>query len=147
MSDPIDITKHFFDVAVTFAGEYRSTVEPVVREVEKRLGTNHVFYDNTYLSQLARPSLNILLQDIYRNRSKLVVVFLGERYQEKKWCGLEFKAIQEMIMDKEIAKIMYIRLDAGKVEGVFHTDGYIDGTQFSPPRLASFICERFSLLK
>jgi len=144
---PVDITTHFFDVAFTFAGESRSLIEPIVKEVEKELGANHVFYDNNYLSQLARPSLDVLLQDIYRNRSKLIVVFLCEKYQEKKWCGLEFRAIQEMIMDKEIEKIMYVRFDDGKVDGVFRTDGYIDGTRFSHHQLSNFICERFALLQ
>ncbi len=56
------------------------------------------------------------------------------------------RAIREMIMEKEIAKIMYIRLDAGHVDGVFQTDGYIDGTKFTPQQLANFINERLNLL-
>lgn len=141
----IDITKHFFDVSFTFAGESREMVEQVVKELETILDKNQIFYDNNFISQLARPSLDTLLQDIYRNRSKLIVVFLCEKYQEKKWCGLEFKAIREMIMEKEIAKIMYIRLDTGHVDGVFTTDGYIDGTKYTPQELAGFINERLNL--
>lgn len=143
---PIDITKHFFDVSFTFAGESRDVVEQVVKELEKIIDKNNIFYDNNYISQLARPSLDTLLQDIYRNRSKLIVVFLCEKYQDKKWCGLEFRAIREMIMEKEIAKIMFIRLDSGHVDGVFHTDGYIDGTKFNPQKLSDFINERLNLL-
>lgn len=145
-NQPIDITKHFFNISFTFAGESRDVVEQVVKELEKIIDKNNIFYDNNYISQLARPSLDTLLQDIYRNRSKLIVVFLCEKYQEKKWCGLEFRAIREMIMEKETTKIMYIRLDAGHVDGVFQTDGYIDGTKFSPQQLANFINERFNLL-
>lgn len=145
-SQPVDITKHFFEISFTFAGESRNLVEEVVNELEMIRGKDCVFYDNNYISQLARPSLDTLLQDIYRNRSKLVVVFLCEKYQEKKWCGLEFRAIREMLMDKETNKVMYIRLDAGHVEGVFNTDGYIDGTKFPPNQLAFFINERLSLL-
>lgn len=147
INQPVDITKHFFDVSFTFAGESRDIVEQVVKELEKILEKNHIFYDNSYISQLARPSLDTLLQDIYRNRSKLIVVFLCEKYQDKKWCGLEFRAIREMIMEKEIAKIMYIRLDAGHVDGVFNTDGYIDGTKFTPQQIANFINERLSLFE
>ena len=97
----IDISKHYFDVSFTFAGESRGLVEPVVRELEKLIDKNNIFYDNNYISQLARPSLDTLLQDIYRKRSKLIVVFLCEKYQDKKWCGLEFRAIREMIMKKK----------------------------------------------
>ncbi|UZW13041.1 TIR domain-containing protein [Clostridium pasteurianum] len=146
-NQPVDITKHFFDVSFTFAGESRDIVEQVVKELEKILDKNHIFYDNYYISQLARPSLDTLLQDIYRNRSKLIVIFLCEKYQDKKWCGLEFRAIREMIMEKEISKIMYIRLDAGHVDGVFNTDAYIDGTKFTSQQLANFINERLSLFE
>lgn len=145
-NQPVDITKHYFDVSFTFAGESRDVVEQVVRELEKIIDKNYIFYDNNYISQLARPSLDTLLQDIYRNRSKLIVVFLCEKYQDKKWCGLEFRAIREMIMEKETTKIMYIRLDAGHVDGVFNTDGYIDGTKFTPQQLANFISERLNFL-
>ncbi|HEY9160991.1 MAG TPA: hypothetical protein VIS94_07900 [Desulfomonilia bacterium] len=144
---PVDIIKQFFDVSFTFAGESRDIVEQVVRELEKILDKNRIFYDNNFISQLARPSLDTLLQDIYRNRSKLIVVFLCEKYQDKKWCGLEFRAIREMIMEKEINKIMYIRLDTGHVDGVFNTDGYIDGMKFTPLQLANFINERLSLFE
>ena len=143
---PIDITKQLFDVAFTFAGESRSLVEQIVRALEKKLGKGNIFYDNNFISQLARPSLDTLLQEIYRNRSKLVVVFLCEQYQNKKWCGLEFKAIKELIMEKEITKIMFIRLNDGHVDGVFKTDGYIDGNKFTPQELADFIKERIDLL-
>jgi hypothetical protein len=142
---PIDITKHYFDVSFTFAGESRDIVEQVVRELEEILGKDHIFYDNNYISQLARPSLDILLQDIYRNRSKLIVVFLCKKYQDKMWCGLEFRVIREIIMEKEINKIMYIRTDTGHVDGVFNTDGYIDVTKFTPLQIAKFINERLSL--
>ena len=41
---------------------------------------------------------------------------------------------------------MYIRLDAGHVDGVFQIDGYIDGTKFNSPQLANFINERLGLI-
>lgn len=143
----INIIKQLFDVSFSFAGESRILVEQVEKELEKLIDKNSIFYDNNYISQLARPSLDTLLQDIYRNRSKLIVVFLCEEYQKKEWCGLEFKAIREIIMKKEDNKIMYIRLDEGHVDGVFQTDGYIDGTKFTTQQLAEFIKERLSFLK
>jgi len=145
-SNPIDITTHQFEVALSFPGEVRDYVESVANGLEKLIGTHSYFYDNNYKSQLARPSLDTLLQNIYRNQSKLIVVFLCAKYQEKDWCGLEFRAIKEIIMKRQDEKIMFIRMDDGKVDGVFDTDGYMDGRTHSPEEIAKYIVERVALL-
>ena len=41
---------------------------------------------------------------------------------------------------------MFIKMDEGKVDGVFSTDGYIDGRTHTPTEMASFIQERVLLL-
>lgn len=143
---PVDITTHYFDVSVSFPGEVRETVELIVSSLEELIRPNSCFYDNNYKSQLARPSLDELLQDIYRNRSKLIVVFLCKKYQEKKWCGVEFRAIRELIFERENEKVMFIKMDEGAVSGVFKTDGYIDGKAHAPEEIAVFIQERLLLL-
>lgn len=142
----VNITSHRFDVAFSFPGEVRGYVESIAAELEKAIGPNSYFYDNNYKGQLARPSLDILLQDIYRNRSRLIVVFLCEKYQEKEWCGIEFRAIREIIKEREHERVMFVKMDEGKVEGVFSTDGYIDGRTHSPTEIAEYIRERVSLL-
>lgn len=142
----VDITQHHFDVGLSFPGEARGLVEQVARELEARVGPNAYFYDNNYVSQLARPSLDTLLQDIYRNRSKLIVVFLGEDYQRKDWCGVEFRAIREIIMARQDQRVMFVRVDDGAVDGVFRTDGYVDARRFAPDQIAQFIAERLALI-
>lgn len=146
-SKSVDITKHIFDVSLSFPGEVRFYVESVVRHLERQIGPNSYFYDNNYKSQLARPSLDVLLQEIYGERSKLIVVFIGENFQDKNWCGVEFKAIKDVLFRKQNEKIMYIKMDNGKVDGVFNTDGYIDATQHRPEEIANFIVERKELNK
>jgi len=141
----VDITTHSFEVALSFPGEVRSLVEQIALELERRIGPNSYFYDNNYVSQLARPGLDALLQDIYRNRSRLVVVFLSSDYQERNWCGIEFRAIKEIMMERDHTRIMFIRTDDGSVEGVFKTDGYVDARRFTPAQLAGFIHERTML--
>lgn len=145
-SKAVDITKHIFDVAFSFPGEVRGYVESIAAELEKEIGPNSYFYDNNYKAQLARPSLDTLLQEIYSSRSKLIVVFLCEKYQEKEWCGIEFRAIKEIIMDRDHQKVMFIKMDEGKVDGIFKTDGYIDGRSDTPEKVAGYIQERVSLL-
>jgi hypothetical protein len=143
----VDITTHQFDVALSFPGEIRDYIKQVVAELERNIGPNSYFYDKNYFSQLARPSLDVLLQDIYRDRSKLVVVFLCSDYQEKKWCGIEFRAIKEIMMQRENDRVMFVKMDEGEVDGVFKTDGYIDGQKYSPADVARFIQERVDLLR
>lgn len=118
----------------------------VAQELEGRIGPNSYFYDRNYVSQLARPSLDTLLQDIYRHRSKLIVVFLGSDYQRKDWCGIEFRAIREIIMERDDGRIMFVRMDDGAVDGVFKTDGYVDARRFAPAEIAKFICQRLGLI-
>jgi hypothetical protein len=138
----VDITIHSFDVSLSFPGEARVLVEQVASELERRIGPNSYFYDHNYLSQLARPSVDPLLQDIYRNRSKLIVVFIGSDYQRKNWCGLEWRAIREIIFEREHNRVMFVKIDDGEVEGVFKTDGYIDARNFDAATIAHFIHER-----
>jgi hypothetical protein len=138
----VDITKHQFDVALSFPGEARKYVAEVARALESELGPSKYFYDNNFKAQLARPSLDVLLQEIYGHRSKLVVVFIGSDYQQKDWCGIEFRAIREIIQQRGYERIMFIRMDDGAVDGVFKHDGYIDARTHSPAEIAKFICER-----
>ena len=142
----VDITKHQFEVALSFPGEVRDYVGAVANELENILSSHSYFYDKNYTAQLARPSLDILLQDIYRNRSKLIVVFICEKYQEKEWPNIEFRSIKEIIMKRQHEKVMFIKMDDGKVDGVFDTDGYIDGREYNPHEIARYIKERRDLL-
>lgn len=145
-SKAVNITKHHFDVSISFPGEIRNDIEPIIAALESEIGPDAYFYDNNYRAQLARPSLDVLLQDIYGQRSKLIVVFLCEKYQEKEWCGIEFRAIKEIIMERKNEKIMYVKMENGKVDGVLKTDGYIDGRTHSPKEIAKFIKERIDLI-
>lgn len=146
LSQAVNIMTHHFEVGLSFPGEARTLVEPVARELERIIGPNSYFYDNNYTAQLARPSLDVLLQGIYGQRSKLLVVFLSADYQRKRWCNVEFRAIREIIMNRAEERIMYVRMDDGEVDGVFDTDGYVDGRNFTPAEIAGMIKERVELL-
>lgn len=140
----LNVTEATFKVAMSFPGEHRVYVSKVVGALRKPLGKDSVFYDFDYQSQLARPNLDVLLQDIYRNRSELIVVFLCADYANKEWCGLEWRAIRDIIKAKGGHRIMLIRLDDSEIEGLFSIDGYIDATKVSPQKLAKMIVERVS---
>jgi uncharacterized protein YqfB (UPF0267 family) len=131
-----------FQVAMSFPGEHRAYVASVVQSLRVPLGPDTIFYDHDYQAQLAIPNLDTLLQDIYRNRSELVVVFLSEKYAQKEWCGLEWRAIREIIKAKNDEQIMFVRFDDAKIDGVFSIDGHIDARIYEPAALAGFIQTR-----
>jgi len=142
----VNLGSHVFDVALSFPGEARPYVEQIAAALEHLMGPDSYFYDNNYVAQLARPSLDVFLQAIYRDRSKLIVVFLGSEYERKEWCGIEFRAIREVLNARVPDRIMYIRMDDGAVEGVLRLDGYVDARRFTPVQIAGFIHERAALL-
>ena len=78
-----------FKVAFSFPGEKRNYVATVAETLRQEVGKDQMFYDFDYQSQLARPNLDTMLQNIYRNNADLIVVFLCEEYSNKQWCGLE----------------------------------------------------------
>ena len=128
-----DINTHEFDVAFSFPGEHRAYVKAVVDALLHNLNADKIFYDEYYKAFLAIPSSDTLLQDIYRTRSGLVVLFLCEKYQEKQWCGLEARAIRDLIKEQQNERIMLIRMDDGKVCGDVDYEGVAEKTSYITP--------------
>ena len=130
-----------FNIALSFPGEQRDYVSKVAEILEDRIGG--VFYDEYYQAELARPNLDTLLQAIYHNNSKLIVLFLCEDYARKEWCGLEWRAIRDLIM-KRHDNIMPMRFDGAEIPGLFSIDGYIDLRKRTPDEAAELIIQRFN---
>lgn len=138
----VNLLEHRFKVALSFPGESRELVEQVAEHLEHLLGPDSYFYDENYAAQLARPSLDLLLQEIYSARSELLVAFIGQDYQRKDWCGIEFRAIRQIIGERHHDRVMYVKLDDGAVDGVLPQDGYVDARRHSAEAIAGFIAER-----
>ncbi len=134
-----------FKVAMSFPGERREYVSAVVAQIKKRLGPGTVFYDKDFTAQLARPNLDTLLQRIYISNSDLIVVFLSKDYERKEWCGLEWRAIRDIIKNKNDHAIMFMRFDGADVPGFMSIDGYVDLGGYSPLQAARMIVERVRL--
>lgn len=136
-----------FDIALSFAGESRSLVNQVADTLAAKVGGTAVFYDEWYKSELARPNLDQFLQSVYFDRSRLIVVFMCEGYERKEWCGLEWRAIRDLIKRRRGEQVMFLKVNDCSLDGVFSIDGYIDCRHHTPPELADFILERLSTLE
>ena len=131
-----------FRVALSFPGEHRDYVSKVAKALPRQLAKDEIFYDEWHKDKLARPNLDTYLQNIYHNESDLVVVFLCQDYVEKEWCGLEFRAIRDLIKKRQDEDIMPMRFDDADVGGILGIDGYIDLRQYTPEQAAEFILQR-----
>jgi len=134
-----------FKVALSFPGERREYVSAVAGELKRRLPRGSVFYDKDFTAQLARPNLDTLLQKIYLNNSDLVAVFLCADYEKKEWCGLEWRAIREIIKNRSDHTIMPLRFDDSAIQGMLSLDGYVDLREHTPVQAARLIVERVRL--
>lgn len=133
-----------FDVALSFPGEYRAHVSSVAKELGQTLGAQRVFYDKDYEAELARPDLATYLQRIYHDHSELVAVFLCPEYERKEWCGLEWRAILDLMKRRRQSEIMFLQFDETDLLGLFSIDGYADLRGLEPSETAKLILERLA---
>lgn len=131
-----------FQVALSFPGEKRDYVVQVADALAAALGKEKVFYDQWYTAELSRPNLDTYLQKIYHDEAVLVVPFLCADYEHKQWCGLEWRAIRDLLKQRADDNIMPLRFDDTHIPGLFSIDGYIDLRQYDPIKTVEFILQR-----
>ncbi len=131
-----------FAVALTFPEEQRRCVGLVANSLAKILTRERVLYDEYFAAELARPNLDTYLQNLYHDQTELVVVFLSKIYDQKQWCGLEFRSIRDLIKQQRDDQIMFVRMGEGDVKGTFGIDGYLDATDLKPQEISKLILQR-----
>lgn len=137
-----------FKVAFSFPGEHRDKVEEIAEKLVEIFSKEQILYDRYHRAEFARPNLDTHLQKLYHDHSDLIVVFICADYQEKKWCGIEWRAIRDLLNQKVADdRIMFVKCGQGAVDGVFGTiDGYIDTNEVSTDDIVSDIVIRHKSL-
>ncbi|MFM7642324.1 MAG: TIR domain-containing protein [Cyanobium sp.] len=118
-----------FAVGFSYAGEQRELVAPLAERLAKRLTEERVLFDRFHEAELARPDLDVYLPRLYRDHTTLIVVVLSPEYSRKRWCGLEWRWIRQLILESAQERIMLLRLgDPGDLSelGIVAGDGYLD---------------------
>jgi hypothetical protein len=136
-------TTRRFAVALSFPGETRSRVAAIAGELAVKLRRAHVLYDGFHEAEFARPNLDVYLQGLYHDESELNVVFLCKEYESKEWCGLEWRAIRDLMKHRR-EEIMLLRFDDASVSGVFSIDGSIDISNRDSDEIAALILQRWA---
>lgn len=136
-----------FEIALSFPGEYRDFVKAVADKLSGEVGRERVFYDAYYEAELARPNMDTYLQKLYHDQTELIVVFLCAEYEQKEWCGLEWRAVRDLLKQKKAAEIMPIRFDDTHIQGLFSIDGYLNAKGRESAEVAELILQRLRLNK
>ncbi len=90
-----------FQVALSFPGEHRDYVLQVAERLVETLGHPAILYDAWYKAEFTLIDLDTYLAELYHKQSKLLVPFLCTAYNEKEWCGLEWRAIKDLLKQKQ----------------------------------------------
>lgn len=138
--NPSPLLKKQFKVALSFPGEKRDFVSQVAAGLQERI--SDIFYDEYFEAELAQPDLDIILQTIYHKNSDLVVVLICKEYDKKEWCGLEWRAIRDLLKQRKGSTIMPMRFDDVEIPGLFSIDGYINLQGRAPEQAVDIICRR-----
>ncbi|MFM9100850.1 MAG: TIR domain-containing protein, partial [Cyanobium sp.] len=137
-----------FTIAFSYAGEDRPQVAPLAEALAARLGRDRVLYDRFHEAEFTRIGLNVYLPRLYRDESELIVVVLSPDYPRKKWCGLEFRWIRELLDTPASERIMLLSLgqpgDFSEL-GILSGDSYLEISQRPVAEVVERICERLAL--
>lgn len=134
-----------FRIALSYPGERRPFIEQVAERLSTAVGRERVLYDKYYEAEFARFDLDTYLQGLYHDESELIAVFLCADYERKEWCGLEWRAVRDLIKQRQASSVMPLRFDDTKIPGLFSTDGYLWIGGRSPEDIADRILERWRL--
>ncbi len=142
-----------FLVAFSLAGEERDLVRAIAKEVERRLGSSKVFFDEWFEHYLAGHDGDKKLQKIYGERCALAVVCVSESYGDKSWTQVEHEAIRERVMQARATKdertelaVLPIRVGDGDVEGIRFNTIVPDVREKTVAQAADLIVERLRLI-
>jgi hypothetical protein len=134
-----------YDIALSFAGEDRSFVEAVARELIQN--EIRVFYDRYESATLWGKNLYEYLDEIYRERATLCVLFLSKAYRERLWTNHERRSAQARAFRERREYILPVRLDGTEIPGIPETIAYIDGTVTSPSQISALVIEKLQQLQ
>lgn len=134
-----------FKIALSFPGERRDFVEQVAARLADKVGRDRVLYDQYYEAEFARTDLDTHLQHLYHDESELIAVFLCADYERKEWCGLEWRAVRDLIKKRQASTVMPLRFDNTEIPGLFSTDGYVWIGGRSPQEIADLILQRMEI--
>jgi hypothetical protein len=143
-TSPRQESAFLYDVALSFAGENREYVREVAAAL--RLKDKRVFFDEFEQVQLWGKDLYQHLNEIYKSKSRLCIIFVSKDYASKRWTSHELRSAQARAFTESKEYLLPVRLDETPLPGVNETVGYIDGRKVSATETAQLIVRKLDML-
>lgn len=134
-----------FRIAFSFAGEKRDFVKQVAEILAKHFGEAAILYDKFHKAEFSQANLGFDLPKLYHESSDLIVAVFCPDYPSKEWCGLEWRAIFDLIKKGRTKDVMLTRFGHVEGEGLYSLAGYTDLHHETPESAAVVILERLAL--
>lgn len=129
-----------YDVAVSFAGDVRPTVEEFVGALKDR-GLS-VFYDFDQQVQLWGKDLRTKLAEVYANEALYMVIFLSKTYPERDWTDFELSIGKAAAEKRTNEYLLPLRIDDVNIVGIHSTIGYIDLNEAGVEKTAEILADK-----
>jgi DNA-binding NarL/FixJ family response regulator len=129
-----------YDVALSFASEDRDFVERVAEHLKR----SHIrlFYDRDEEVYLWGKDLGDTLDEVYRLRSKYVIIFISEHYARKMWTSHERKSAFARAVKEKEEYVLPARFDDTELPGLRPTISFIDLRRETPETFSSKIIRK-----
>ncbi|HKP84838.1 MAG TPA: TIR domain-containing protein, partial [Blastocatellia bacterium] len=144
-ADHVDERASGYDIALSFAGEDRTFVEAVAECLKQNQLT--VFYDKDELVYLWGKDLAETLDEIYRQRSRYVVIFISEHYARKMWTNHERQSAFARALQEKREYVLPARFDRTELPGLRPTVSYVDLRGETPETFAYKIVQKIALAR
>jgi TIR domain/AAA domain len=129
-----------YDVAVSFAGDIRPTVEEFVRALQQR-GLS-VFYDFDQQALLWGKDLRKKLAEVYANEALYMIIFLSKSYPERDWPDFELAVGKEAERKRTEEYLLPMVVDDVNVVGIRSTIGSVHLKDIGITRAAELLEEK-----
>ncbi|MEA2414657.1 MAG: hypothetical protein QOI58_1314 [Thermoanaerobaculia bacterium] len=147
MSNTDSSERRRFAIALSFPGERRDYVEQVANALLPAFGgdkgKSRIFYDDWHESKIIGYTSTRKLQGIYATESDLIVPFYCQDYLNKEWCGVELRAIEELLFDRQFDRVLPFRFDRVAIPGSFKTDIFPIVSDRPAEEVAGLILDRY----
>ncbi|MCM3404826.1 AAA family ATPase [Cytobacillus oceanisediminis] len=131
-----------YDVAVSFAGEIRKTVQEFV-DLAKEKGIN-VFYDFDLQHKIWGKDLQSKLVEVYTDEALYMIIFISEDYPIKDWTSFESEVGRKASEKRTTEYILPIKIDDTPVLGLKGTVGHLDLRQLTVEQIIDILDRKLS---